>query len=193
MFDYALTFYDNHLLLFYLFLIIAVILEWPITILAFSLIAVKFKISFFEVFIFSFIWEFFWDLLHYTIWRFFIWNIFKYKNFSILKKIQKKLKNNSLFEQLLVIKYTPIITNIWLLYLWYKKTNLIVFIKTVSIFAIINGIIITSIWFNFWYLFKDKSDFDYFIVLLFLAFLLFYFLIKIISKYVIKNFINKKI
>lgn len=193
MFDYALSFYDNHLLLFYLFLIIAVILEGPITILAFSLIAVKFKISFFEVLIFSFIWEFFWDLLHYTIWRFFIWNIFKYKNFSILKKIQKKLKNNSLFEQLLVIKYTPIITNIWLLYLWYKKTNLIVFIKTVSIFAIINGIIITSIWFNFWYLFKDTSDFSYFIVLLFLAFLLFYFLIKIISKYVIKNFINKKI
>ena len=193
MFDYALSFYDNHLLLFYLFLIIAVILEGPITILAFSLIAVKFKISFFEVLIFSFIWEFFWDLLHYTIWRFFIWNIFKYKNFSILKKIQKKLKNNSLFEQLLVIKYTPIITNIWLLYLWYKKTNLIFFIKTVSIFAIINGIIITSIWFNFWYLFKDTSDFSYFIVLLFLAFLLFYFLIKIISKYVIKNFINKKI
>jgi len=55
MFEFALSFYNNHLLLFYLFLIIVAILEGPITILALSLVAINFEISFFEVLIFSFI------------------------------------------------------------------------------------------------------------------------------------------
>jgi len=187
MFEYAILFYNNHELLFYLFLIIAVIIEWPITILALSLVAVNLWISFLVVFIFSFIWEFIWDILHYIIWRFFKTNIFKNKKFSLLEKIEKKLEKHSLFDKLIVIKYTPPITSIWLLYMWYNKINLLKFIKNISVFAIINWLIITSIWYNFWYFFKDKVDMNYLIITLFLSFLIFYFLVKYITKYIIKK------
>jgi len=192
MLEYALTFYNNHFILFYLLLTIAVILEWPITILSLSIVAINFKISFYEVIIFSFIWEFFWDLLHYIIWRFFRVNIFNNKNYSLLIKTEKKLKNHSLFEQLMIIKYTPILTNIWLLYLWFKKTDLFKYIRIISIFALINWIVLTTIWYNFWYLFKGKIDFSYFIIILFLSFIFFYFLIKVGGKYIInRSIINK--
>jgi len=191
MFEYALQFYNNYMILFYLFLILAAIFEWPVTILAFSLFAVKLNVGFFEVLIFTFIGEFFGDILHYMVWRYFRIGNFRNKKLSILKKIKNKLDWYSLLSLLVVIKYTPPITSIGLLYLWRQKTNFFKFIKNISIFAIFNWLIITTIGYNFGYLFKDKWDFMYLIIALFLSFILFYFIVKVIIKNVVKKIYKK--
>ena len=132
------------------------------------------------------VWDFIWDLLHYIVWRFFKNKILK-KDFSLVQKVENKLKWHSLIDKLIVIKYTPPITSLWLLYLWYAKTNFKQFIKAGVIISIISSIFITSIWYNFWYLFKDENDFRYLIILLFLSFVVFYFLLRVITKYLIKK------
>ncbi len=187
MFDYAFSFYNDYTIIFYFLLFIAVIVEGPITILLFSLVAKKLWVNFFTIFIFAFLWEFIWDLLHYIVWRFFSIDIFKNKKIKVLEKINTQLDKHSLLDKLIVIKYTPPITSIWLIYMWFKKIKLKQFLKYVSIFAIFNGLLITSIWYNLWYLFKDTENFWYFIILLFISLLIFYFLIKNISKFIIKK------
>lgn len=192
MLDYALNFYNNYTVIFYILLIITVILEWPITILTLSLLSTTFWFSFIFVYIFAIIWELFWDILHYILWRFFKQNIFKNKNFKLLEKTEEKLKNHSIFDKLIVIKYTPPITSIWLIYLWYQKVDFKSFLKNIVIFSIINWFLITFIWFYFWKYFVNKEDFKYLIIWLLFSFLLLYFLIKIVSSYFIKKVLNDK-
>lgn len=192
MLDYALHFYNNYTVIFYILLIITVILEWPITILTLSLLSTTFWFSFIFVYIFAIIWELFWDILHYILWRFFKQNIFKNKNFEILERTEEKLKNHSLFDKLIVIKYTPPITSIWLIYLWYNKVDFKKFLKNIVIFSFLNWFLITFIWFYFWKYFVNKDDFKYLIIWLLFSFLLLYFLIKIISSYFIKKVLNDK-
>jgi membrane protein DedA with SNARE-associated domain len=136
MIDFALNFYNNYIIIFYILLVVAVILEWPITILILSLLSPKFWLSFLFVFFFSFLWEFFWDLLHYFIWRFFKKNIFKDKNYKLLENIEKKIEKRSLLDKLIVIKYTPPITSIWLIYMWFQKINLKKFTKDIVLINI---------------------------------------------------------
>jgi len=186
MFDYALSFYLNHEIIFYILLIISVVLEWPITILALSLIAPKLWIWFIEILFFAFLWDFLWDLLHYFVWSFFKWFILK-KDFSLIKKVENKLKNNSLFDKLIVIKYTPPITSLWLLYLWFSKIPIKKFIKNDIFLCVFSSIFITSIWYNFWYLFKNNNNFLLFISLIFISFIIFYFILRKVTWYIIKK------
>jgi hypothetical protein len=192
MIEYALQFYNNYTIIFYCILLVAVIFEWPIIILTLSLLAPKFWFTFIFICVFSLLWEFWGDLLHYFIWRVFKRNIFSDKNFSIFSKIEKKLENHSLMDKLIVIKYTPPITSIGLIYLWFQKTDFRSFVKNWFILAVFNAIIITSIWYNFWLLIKDKNDFEYLIMWLMLTFLIFYMLVKITSSYLIKKILNER-
>lgn len=192
MLDYALNFYNNYTVIFYILLIITVILEWPITILTLSLLSTSLWFSFIFVYIFAIIWELFWDILHYILWRFFKQNTFREKNFKLLEKIEEKLKNHSLLDKLIVIKYTPPITSIWLIYLWYHKVKFKDFLKNIIIFSLINWFIITFIWFYFWKYFINKDEFNYLIMWLLFSFLLLYFLIKIVGSYIVKKILNDK-
>lgn len=192
MLDYALQFYNNYTIIFYILLIIAVILEWPITILTLSLISPKFWFSFSLIYIFSILWEFFWDLLHYFLWRFFKTNIFKNKNYILFEKIEKKLEKHSLFDKLVVIKYSPPITSIWLLYMWFQKISIKKFILNVILFSLLNWLIITFIWFYFWQYFLNESDFKYLIMWILFCFLFVFLIIKLISYYLVKNILNGK-
>lgn len=55
MLEYAMSFYENYTIIFYSLAVIAVILEWPITVLAIStFLAPKYGISFFLDFCFGF-------------------------------------------------------------------------------------------------------------------------------------------
>ena len=71
MFDFAISFYENYIYFFYALAVVAVILEWPITVLAISsFIAPKYWLSFWLIFALAFIWDFVWDLLHFYMWKF---------------------------------------------------------------------------------------------------------------------------
>jgi membrane protein DedA with SNARE-associated domain len=192
MLDYALNFYNNYTTIFYILLVVSVIIEGPITILTLSFLAPKFWFSFILIYFFSFIWEFTWDLIHYFIWRYFKKNIFKDKNFKLLEKIENKLKYHSLFDKLIVIKYTPPITSIGLIYLWFQKVKLKRFIQNVVVFSLFNWILITFIWYYFWILFVNNSDLKYIIIWFMLSFLIIYFLSKIIASYFVKKILNEK-
>lgn len=186
MFEYILHFYTNYTVLFYILLTITVILEWPITILALSLVAPTLSINFFIILLFSFLWEFLWDTLHYLFWKFFKTKVLK-KDFSIIKKIEERLKWHNLMDKLIVIKYTPPITSLWLLYLWYTKTDFKIFLKKDIVLCLFSAVFITSIWYNFWHLFKNQTDLKYLIILFFLSFIVFYFLFRTFTKYLIKK------
>jgi membrane protein DedA with SNARE-associated domain len=192
MLDYALNFYNNYTTIFYILLVVSVIIEGPITILTLSFLAPKFWFSFILIYFFSFIWEFTWDLIHYFIWRYFKKNIFKDKNFKLLEKIENKLKYHSLFDKLIVIKYTPPITSIGLIYLWFQKVKLKRFIQNVVVFSLFNWILITFIWYYFWILFVNNNDLKYIIIWFMLSFLIIYFLSKIIASYFVKKILNEK-
>lgn len=190
MIDYALHFYNNYTIIFYVLLTVTVILEWPITILTLALLAPKFWFSFLLIYSFWFVWEFFWDLAHYFVWRFFEKNLLSNKKYKVFEKIEKKLENHSLFDQIIVIKYIPPITSIWLLYLGFNKTNLITFIKNIIVFAGLNSLIITFIWFNFWILIKDKQEFEYIIIWIMISLLILYLALKLVTSFIIKKYLN---
>lgn len=192
MLEYSLHFYNNYTLLFYIWVILAVIIEWPITILILSILATRINLSFFYVYAFAFFWEFLWDILHYLVWRFLKKNIVKDKEFELFEKIEKKLINHSLFDKLIVIKYTPPITSIWLLYLGFQKTNFKKFLINITVFSTFNSLIITLIWYYFWAYFADKNELKYIIIWIMFGFLLLYLLIKIISYYFVKHILNGK-
>ncbi len=192
MLDYILHFYNNYTSVFYGLLIVWVIFEGPIIILALCLLSYSLNISYLTILFFSFLWDFWWDMIHYFIWRFFKKKIFKDKNYLLLEKLNKKLEGHSLLDKLIVIKFTPPITSMWLFYLWFNKTQLKSFIKNDLILSVFSSILITTIWYNFWYLFKNNTDFWYLIVLVFISFAFFYFLLKFISKYLINKILNDK-
>ena len=185
MFEYIIHFYESYKIIFYLLLIIWVIFEGPIIILSLSLVSPILKISFLEVLFFAFLWDFLWDLLHFLFARFFK-NKIK-KDFWIILKLEKKLEKHSLFDKLLVIKYTPPISSLGLLYLWYSKLKLKDFIKNDIILNIFSAVLISSIWYFFWKYFVDTNNFVYFIMWLFFSFVVFYFLFKFIRNYLIKK------
>lgn len=190
MLDYALSFYQNYTIIFYILLIVTVIFEWPITILFLSILSQKFGFSFWFIFFIWFIWEFFWDLLHYVLGRIFHKNISNSKKYEFFEKVKVKLAYHSLFDKIIVIKYIPPITSIWLIYLGLTKVDFYKFVKNVIVFATINSLIITSIWFNFWLLLKDRYDFEYIIIWVMLSLLMLYLTFKLISTYISKKYLN---
>lgn len=192
MIDYIINFHETYLILSYFLIIVIVVLEWPIFLIFLSLSASKLGIWYFEILLFSFIGDFFWDLLHYFFWHFFKIKIMKNKNWNKLVKINKKLEWYPLFDKLIVIKYTPPITSVWLLYLGFSNVRFKNFIKNDFIIVFVSSIIISSIAYNFWVIFKDVDDFKYLIMIIFLTFMILYFTIKILSKYIIKKITNDK-
>ncbi len=186
MFDYIIHLYVTHTIIFYIFLVVLVIIEWPITILTISLLAPKIGINFIEIFILAFIWDFVWDLLYYFAWKFSKNKIIK-KDFKVIKKIEDKLKKKSLLDEMIIIKYTPPITSIGLFYLWYINTNLQKFLKNWFFLSTFSAVIVTSIGYNFWYLFKDNNNFLLFITFIFISFVVFYFLFRKLTNFIIKK------
>lgn len=187
MFDYAISFYNEYIFLFYFFVIIGVILEWPIVVLSLILVSFKLWIPFWIIFILAFIWDFWWDLLHFFIWKFFKKFFFKKNKFEIFEKTNKKIEKISLFEKLIIIKYTPPISIIWLIYLWAKETKTSDFIKNDLPLCIFTASLILLIWYNFWEYFKNIDNFWVFLFLVWISI----FFIILISKEIWKIVIKK--
>lgn len=192
MLEYILHFYTNYTILFYILVVIIAIIEWPIIILALSLVAWKLWFSYFLLYSISFLWDFIWDMIHYWVWRFFSKRYENKQEFKILQDMNKKLEGHSLFDKLIVIKYTPPITSIWLIYLWYKEKNIWKFMKNDAWIVIFNALFITAIWYHFWNMFVNNDDFTYFMMLFFFSLALFYIWLKFITKYLIKKIYDDK-
>ena len=190
MFDinYAITFYENYKIIFYLIIFIAVILEWPITVLSLAIFAPKLGIWFPTIFLFAFLWDFLWDSLHFFVWRFVKWITLKNKNFSKAENLFKKIENYSFFDKLIVIKYTPPITSIWLLYMWFTKIWVKEFLLKNWVLCLTSSIILSSIWIFIGEKFADNKNI---LIYLFMAIWVILITVYFLSKLIIK-IVNKK-
>lgn len=190
MFDinYAITFYENYKIIFYLIIFIAVILEWPITVLSLAIFAPKLGIWFPTIFLFAFLWDFLWDSLHFFVWRFVKWIVSKNKNFSKAERLFKKIENYSFFDKLIVIKYTPPITSIWLLYMWFTKIWVKEFLLKNWVLCITSAIILSSLWIFIGEKFADNENI---LIYLFMAIWAILITVYFLSKLIIK-IVNKK-
>ncbi len=192
MLDYILQFYNNYTIFFYVVVIFIAIIEWPIIILWLSLIAGKLWFSFIFLYIISFLWDFLWDIVHFFIWRLFSKKYKNRKEFEIIQKLSNRLEKHSLFDKLIVIKYSPPLTSIWLIYLWYKEKKVSKFIINDALLVAVNSLFITFIWFYFWSVFKNNNDFSNILILFFFSIVIFYIWLKYMTKYLIKKIINGK-
>ena len=190
MFDinYAITFYENYKIIFYLIIFIAVILEWPITVLSLAIFAPKLGIWFPTIFLFAFLWDFLWDSLHFFVWRFVKWIVLKNKNFSKAENLFKKIENYSFFDKLIVIKYTPPITSIWLLYMWFTKIWVKEFLLKNWVLCLSSAIILSSLWIFIGEKFADNKNI---LIYLFIAIWAILITVYFLSKLIIK-IVNKK-
>lgn len=191
MLEYAISFYNNFTILFYLIITIAVILEWPIVILTLILVSSKLGLPFYTIFILAFIWDFWWDLIHFLVWKFTKNFFLKKKKFQKIENLNKKIEKLSLIEKLLIIKFTPPITIIWLVYLWASKISLFELIKKDFFICIFSSTLIVLIWTKFWEYFKNSDNLALFLFLIWFAIFLLTFITKLIWKFLIKKIYEK--
>lgn len=191
MIDFAISFYNDYLVLFYLIIIIAVILEWPIVILTLTLLSAKLEIPFFVLIILALIWDFGWDLLHFFTWKIFHKKFEKSKKFKKFENFKEKIDNFPFFEKLIVIKYTPPITSIWLIYLWLNWEKTWNFIKYDFPISTFSSFLVLFIWHNFWQYFKNTDNFTYFFLAVWFAIFLLILSTKLIAKYILKKIYKK--
>lgn len=192
MLDFAISFYDNYTFIFYIISLIAVILEWPITVLALSsFIAPRYWLWFWWIFLIAFIWDFFWDLIHFYIWKFWKNIHAKIQKNEKLWEIIKKIDNFSYLDKLIIIKYTPPITSIWLIYLWASKWNIKEFIKKDWFLCIISSLIVSFIWYFLWEYLKNEKDLWKILFIIWICIILFFifwkFIFKLLTKKIYKN------
>lgn len=187
MIEFAISFYQDYTILFFAVLIVSVILEWPISIITLSILWPSIGIWYFKIFMISIIWEFIWDLWHYILGRYFKKNVFKEKNYKLIEKVEEKIKNHSIFEKFLIIKYTPPITSIWLIYLGFSKVNFKLFFLNVLLFSVINWVLMTFIWYNIGTYISNTKKIEYIIIWIMLTIVISYFWIKYIWKIIVKR------
>lgn len=152
MFEYAFSFYQNYLPFFFILTIIAVLLEWPIVILTLTLLSGKLGIPISLIIILSLIGDFGGDMLHFYLGKYGN-TLLKKLNFKRksekLTRLNKKIKNYPLLEKLIIIKYTPPITSIGLIYLGTTQLPTLEFIKTTLPLCLLSSWLIISIGYFF--------------------------------------------
>lgn len=191
MIDFAISFYNDYLVLFYLIVIIAVILEWPIVILTLTLLSAKLEIPFFVLIILALIWDFWWDLLHFFAWKIFHKKFEKSKKLKKFENFKEKINNFPLFEKLIIIKYTPPITSIWLIYLWLNWEKTWNFIKYDFPLCLFSSFLVLFIWYNFSEYFKNTDNLTYFFLAVWFSIFTLVFLSKFIIKIILKKIYKK--
>lgn len=191
MFEYAISFYNEYIFLFYFLVTIAVILEWPIVILTLTLLSPKLGISFPILLFFALIWDFWWDILHFFVWKFFKKYFLEKQKFKKLEDLNKKINSFPLLDRLIIIKYTPPITSIWLIYLWVSGTKIWDFVKRDFPLCLFSSLLVLFIWYNFWEYFKNSNNLTYFFLAVWFAIFVVIFSSKIIWNFIIKKIYNK--
>ncbi len=192
MLDFALQFYSQYQFVFFFLLIIVVILEGPITVLALSVIAPSLGLGFIAVFLFSFLWDFLWDVLHFYFWRFFRGFQSKEKNNTRILRLNSYVDKHSLIDTLILIKYTPPLTSIGLLYLWSYLKKSSRFLILDAWLVTMSSLIITSLWMYFGNTLKNFQNPSYVIAGILFIFIVFYFLIRfLVSTYLQYKHVEK--
>ncbi len=188
------TFYGSHEFLFFFFLILALIIEWPAIILWISLLAPQLGFSFVEIFLLSFVGDFIGDMIHYIIWRYFA-NRFpaikqKTEKWQRIQALESKLSKQKLLDLLVVIKYTAPLTSLGLLYLGYKKVNFKSFALNTFILIACSSLIISSLGYFFASKFSSTENFSYFVVIILAGLGLLYLIITYLSKLLIHKILK---
>ena len=172
--------------IFYILLVVAVVIEWPITIIALSLLAPNLWIGFIFVYIFSFLGDFIWEVAHFYFWRIFQGFKKSKDNDAKIQKLNNFIDSHQLIDTLVLIKYTPPLTSIGLLYLGSYLKKPYNFLVLDALLVATSSLIITTIWMYFWSTVHQYQHPVYIVAILLFAFALIYFTLRIISHYYLK-------
>lgn len=167
MLEFALWFYQNYFFIFYLLLAIAVLLEWPIVIFTLTMLATKLGISLSMIFFLSIFGDFGGDLLHFLIGKYgrkLIKNKKKRISSGKIRKVKAKVDDYPLLEKLIIIKYTPPITSIGLLYLWSTKLSFKKFCITTLPLCLISSSLVFGVGLFFGHFLTPETPVWWFIV-----------------------------
>lgn len=191
MIDFAISFYNDYKILFYFIVLIWVIFEGPILILTLTILAPKLWINFSVLVLLAIFWDFWWDLLHFLAWKYSKKIFFKNKKLKTFNNFKEKIKDFSLFEKLLVIKYTPPITSIWLIYLGFSWEKFLNFFKNDFPICIFSSFLILFIWYYFWEYFKDNNNLVLIFFTIWVAIFFIIFFTRIFSKFILNKIYKK--
>ena len=191
MLEYALSFYQEYTRIFYILIAIVVLLEGPIIILTLTILSPQLWIWIPFLFFLSLFWDFWGDLLHFLLGKY--WEkLFPNKRRSWAKsptfqKLTKTIDNYPLLEKLIIIKYTPPITSIGLIYLWVSKVKMFDFIKKDFPLCLLSTIVVIYIGFYFGQYFNTKTNFWWLIFWIWLGILTTITLSRLIWKFLLKK------
>lgn len=180
--------------LFYGGILIAVLLEGPMVVLSLTMLAGKINLGFWFLFFLSLFGDFGGDLLHFLLGRYGN-KLLKYRKLipkpEKLSQLNKKIKNYPLLEKLIIIKYTPPITTLGLIYLGSTDLKIADFIRNTLPLCTISSLMVLS--FGYWFSVFLGEDFPLWWLLLCLWIALFTLVksIRFLSQYIIK-LIEKK-
>lgn len=180
--------------LFYGGILIAVLLEGPMVVLSLTILAGKLNLGFWFLFFLSLFGDFGGDLLHFLLGRYGN-KLLKYRKLipkpEKLSQLNEKIKNYPLLEKLIIIKYTPPITTLGLIYLGSTDLQITDFIRNTLPLCTISSLMVLS--FGYWFSAFLGEDFPLWWLLLCLWIALFTLVksIRFLSQYIIK-LIEKK-
>lgn len=147
MLEYALLWYDQYYVFFYALVVLLVLVEWPITILTLTLLAPKLGIGWEELLLLSLVGDFWGDLLHFYVGRYGyqIQKFFKIRfDNRKFKKLQTQIDRYPLLEKLIIIKYTPPLTSLGLVYLGFSSVRVWEFIKYTLPLCVLSSVSIVA-------------------------------------------------
>nr|MDD3719977.1 hypothetical protein [Candidatus Gracilibacteria bacterium] len=191
--DYIIGLYNNHEVIFFILLVFIIAIESRITIFGLVILSPKLGLNFLDIYLFLFFGELLGDTIHYGFGRFFskfFINNKQENKVSYVKNLQEKLKDKPTFDLLMIIKYTPPITSIGLIYLGFEKYNFKKFILNDLILLFFSSTIITSILFYFGGLLKNNDNLTLFFSEVLIVFMIIFLTIKYISKFIIKKILK---
>lgn len=181
----------------YIFLFVALIIEWPIVGFVGGEYISQGKLNFYLFAALAILWDIVWDVFLYFCWRFFYKRkyidrfhiIKKVKNYIIEKRFLEKLLANYPFFFFLIVKITPYLSTPSLFSVWMKKYHFWKFL----FFSILISCVVKAVYISLWYLWwislaklkliqEWRAEFVLFVIIGIALFCLLKFLLKKFSK-----------
>jgi membrane protein DedA with SNARE-associated domain len=176
--------------LFFLILIIFLIFEGPWVLLILAALAPKLGLSFWHIYLLSVLGDLLGDVMRYGIGRYA--NNLTYikqrvEKLPTIKLIDEKIENNKLLDVLILVKYSPIVATLGLMYLGYKKIDFKQFLIYVTVMIAIYSFILSFVGYYFGKVFAGTDNFSYFVIGLSVGIIILYFLTRRFSRLLLRK------
>lgn len=193
MLEYALSRYHEYIVLFYAIVVIIVLLEGPITIMTLTMLAPQLWLPLEVIFLLSMIGDFGGDYLHFLVGRYGKKLLKKQEENpdSPLNKVHKQLEKYPLLEKLIIIKYTPPISNVGLIYLGTSPISTKAFLLKTLPLCTFSSILVISLGHYFGNYFQQQENLAQALFWIGITIVSVLFILRLLGKRLVKK-VNEK-